>query len=154
MLSNLFQKKENEEYKEKYNSLLSAYTDLEETYHKDIQEISHNYIEYINYSKNTKSFKIFDILLNKNKKINVEFDTGYKLFNFNYNSEITVKEMLLDFLFRTNSIMILNTNNIVFMYHSFILNNDRNLSRPLEEVLSKRDMKPKIKVLDAGNIKG
>ena len=71
---------------------------------------------------------------------------------FEFDETLTIKEMLLDFLKKTNSKMILDMNKISFMLGAKILNQNIYLNKALKEVF--RDNNKPIKIIDAEGIVG
>lgn len=73
--------------------------------------------------------------------------------NFEFDSNLTTRNMLVEFLRKTNSVLNYNIEDITFMYNSTLINNQKYLDRPIKEIF-KRNNNPKIKVIDSNNIVG
>ena len=73
--------------------------------------------------------------------------------NFEYEENTTVRNMLIDFLLKTNSKMEYSIEEITFMFNSTLINNAKYLDKPIKDVF-KRSNNPKIKVIDSNNIIG
>ena len=86
-----------------------------------------------------------DIIGYNNKICHVKFVVP-EIRIFQYENTCTIKEMLEDFLRKTNSKITLAPSDIYFIYHSIILNNEGFLNKRLKEVFKKK--KNLIKVIE------
>ncbi len=89
------------------------------------------------------------------KKI-LKFQTNDEDINkktFEYDSTISIENMLLDFLSKTNSKITLGSNQIAFLYASRVINQQEDLQKPIGEIFRKKNNIP-IKVIDTGNVIG
>jgi hypothetical protein len=88
-------------------------------------------------------------------QISVKFDTEQEEINkqlFLFASNITIKEMLNNFLQQTNSKIELHSDNIQFIYKGKILNTPSFLDKKVGEIF--RLSNHKVKVMDSKNIIG
>jgi hypothetical protein len=88
-------------------------------------------------------------------QISVKFDTEQEEINkqlFLFASNITIKEMLNNFLQQTNSKIELHSDNIQFIYKGKILNTPAFLDKKVGEIF--RLSNHKVKVMDSKNIIG
>ena len=72
---------------------------------------------------------------------------------FEFNGDLTVEQMLKDFLFRTNSKISLNPEDIIFQFNAHILNRESELSKSVSQIF-KKTINAAIRVQDVNNIIG
>ena len=87
----------------------------------------------------------------------IQFITDYEDINkelFDYDGNLTIKEMLLDFLSKTNSKLTLKINEIYFMYYSKIINSDENKLSKTISILFKNKRINKIRVWECHESQG
>ena len=87
--------------------------------------------------------------------VSIKFDTDQESINkqlFTFDSNITIKEMLNDFLKKTNSKIELQSEDIQFIYKGKILNTPNYLNRFVGDIFKLNNHK--VKVWDSKNIIG
>ena len=93
--------------------------------------------------------------INPSKKI-LKFQTSDEDINkktFEFMSNITIKDMLLNFLSQTKSKMTLDTKEITFLFAGRVLNQENDLKKTIAEIFKKKNNIP-IKVIDTNDVIG
>ena len=93
--------------------------------------------------------------MKKNEKKYIRFVTNdMNIYNriFEYNITCRIKDMLYDFLRRTNSQPIIDQEHISFLYKGKILNKQDILNKTVGEVFRNEGNNFRIRVLDSNNI--
>ena len=107
-----------------------------------------------NVSKENKNNKK-DAQIIPSKKV-LKFQTSDEDINkkiFEFDTTLTIENMLLDFLGKTNSKMTLDPKQITFLFAGRVINQENDLKKTVGEIFKKKNNIP-IKVIDTNDVIG